>query len=281
MLAELSTSRAQLETEQQRAATVRAESEAARDEYRARLVRLQEQRDALYRHMREDLDAAFKRAHTDVASVIRDLQRGPTAQQAAAAREQLQALEARARQAEEAAGLEPDAPPAHLSPVDWRRIAAGDLVRIDGVREAVLLSLPDRRGRVGVRAGGARLVLPAARIGLAAPPGSSDEKSGRSGTRARVTVERAHATADVLGGGRLRCDLRGRRVEEALDELAGTLDRAAADGCNELFVVHGVGTGALRQAIREHLAGSRLVTRVCPGSEDEGGDGVTLAQLGD
>ena len=53
------------------------------------LQRLQERRDKLFRSMREDLDSAFKSAHAEVASVIRDLQRGGSAQQAALARQRI------------------------------------------------------------------------------------------------------------------------------------------------------------------------------------------------
>ncbi|MBW2696206.1 MAG: Smr/MutS family protein [Deltaproteobacteria bacterium] len=282
MLSELASSRAQLETERQRAAEVRAESEATRSEYRTRLVRLQEQRDKLYRSMREDLDTAFKQAHADVASVIRELQRGPSSQQAAAARERLQTLESRAEESASRAGVERNAAPVGLIPVDWRRIEPGDAVRVDGAGEAVLLSMPDHRGRVSVRAGGAKLLLPAERIGQASAKQPRPDTRRHSTTRpkeARVTVQRAFTAPDALGGGRKRCDLRGRHVEEALDELDSVLDRAAADGCDELFVVHGLGTGALRKAVRGFLHESRWVSKLRPGDDDEGGEGVTIALL--
>ena len=93
MLSELGASRAALEHEQREASRVRAESETARADYRARLEKLQQRRDALYRSMRDDLDRAFRGAHEQVASVIRDLQRGGTAQDAARARESLLAAD--------------------------------------------------------------------------------------------------------------------------------------------------------------------------------------------
>ncbi|MBW2230312.1 MAG: Smr/MutS family protein [Deltaproteobacteria bacterium] len=94
-----------------------------------------------------------------------------------------------------------------------------------------------------------------------------------------MTVQRAFTAPDALGGGRKRCDLRGRHVEEALDELDSVLDRAAADGCDELFVVHGLGTGALRKAVRGFLHESRWVSKLRPGDDNEGGEGVTIALL--
>ena len=76
-----------------------------------------------------------------------------------------------------------------------------------------------------------------------------------------------------------RCDLRGLRVDEALDRLLAALDRAAAARLPQLLVVHGLGTGALRRAAREMLSSSRYVTRVEGASPDRGGDGATIAHL--
>ena len=76
-----------------------------------------------------------------------------------------------------------------------------------------------------------------------------------------------------------RCDLRGQRVDEALDRLAASLDLAVADGRDGLLVIHGHGTGALRQAVRAHLRSSDLVVRVRAGGDDEGGEGVTFAEV--
>jgi DNA mismatch repair protein MutS2 len=267
MLAELSASRAALEHEQREAERARAESEAARSEYRAKLERLQERRDKLFHALRDDLDRAFRDAHGQVAAVIRDLQRGGTAQQAARARERLQALEARAREAEERARVAPGPPAPAGPPVDWRFARAGDPVCVAGGGDGVLEALPDRRGRVAVRVGAARVVVPADRV-------SARKASGPERPRP-PTVTRSLAADEPAG----RLDLRGMRVDEALDRLGEALDRAVAGGRPRLVIVHGVGTGALCEAVRRHLAVSPYVARFTPGDPAEGGDGVTLAEL--
>jgi DNA mismatch repair protein MutS2 len=81
-------------------------------------------------------------------------------------------------------------------------------------------------------------------------------------------------------GGSSRLDLRGLRVEEALDRLGGALDEATAAGSLRLEIVHGIGTGALRRAVREYLAGSPYVTKISSADASEGGDGVSFAKLG-
>ena len=101
--------------------------------------------------------------------------------------------------------------------------------------------------------------------------------------RGHVSVTRAGPDPrddEGLGGGAAdRCDLRGLRVDEAIDRLSHDLDRAAAAGREHLTVVHGVGTGALRDAVRRHLARSAYVARFTAAAAAEGGEGVTLVVL--
>jgi DNA mismatch repair protein MutS2 len=271
ILSELAASRAALDREQREAARSRAETEAVRAEHRAKLEKLQERRDSLYRAMREDLDRTFRDAHAQVAGVIRELQRGGRARDAARARERLLALEEKTRAAAVEAGIAPGADePA--DPVDWQRAHAGDPVRISGAGRGVLEALPDRRGRVAVRVGSARLLVPSERVSAAA----KSETGSPAQKRARVSLEPGLAEDPAAAE---RCDLRGLRVDEAEDRLVEALDRAARAGLGGLSIVHGLGTGALRNAVRHYLKESPYVSEFAAAAPDEGGDGVTIAKL--
>jgi DNA mismatch repair protein MutS2 len=275
MLAELSASRAALEREQRETAQIREETESVRALHRARLEKLQERRDSLYRTMRGDLDRIFGEAHAQVATVIRDLQRGGSAQEAARARERLLDLEERSRSAEEDAGATSgdDLP---RDPVDWQRAHAGDAVLVDGSRHGVLDSLPDKRGRVAVRVGSARLLVARERVQRPAA-GAVGAESAR---RPRVTLHPAEPElAASASPASARCDLRGLRVDEAEDRLVEALDRAAGAGQGLLSIIHGLGSGALRNAVRRYLQASPYVSSFEAASPDEGGDGVTIAKL--
>jgi len=80
-------------------------------------------------------------------------------------------------------------------------------------------------------------------------------------------------------GGISEVDLRGLRVDEALDQLDLALDLAAAEGRDEMRVIHGIGTGALRRAVREHLPRSHYVVECIEATRDEGGAGATRVTL--
>ncbi len=98
--------------------------------------------------------------------------------------------------------------------------------------------------------------------------------------KAQSLVKKAAAAAPAAVAAALsRCDLRGMRTEDALREVETFLDRTLRGGEESAVLVHGHGTGALKQGVREYLAGSPYVRSFRPGEGHEGGDGVTVVAL--
>lgn len=77
----------------------------------------------------------------------------------------------------------------------------------------------------------------------------------------------------------LELDVRGQTVEEALEAIERRLDSAYLAGLPFVRVIHGKGTGRLRQAIRQALRKNRYAASFGTGNESEGGDGVTVVRL--
>jgi DNA mismatch repair protein MutS2 len=77
----------------------------------------------------------------------------------------------------------------------------------------------------------------------------------------------------------MELDLRGLRVEGALEKLVSFIEAAYSAGLPFARIIHGKGTGALRKAIREQLEGHELVTKIETGHPNEGGDGVTVIHM--
>lgn len=77
----------------------------------------------------------------------------------------------------------------------------------------------------------------------------------------------------------MELDLRGQRAEDALDALERYIDSAYMAGMPFVRIIHGKGTGKLREVIRQALKDLVYVKRFEPGEEKEGGDGVTVAHL--
>ena len=151
---------------------------------------------------------------------------------------------------------------------------AGVRVELQGVRTpAHVLEPPDRRGRVAVRVGAARTVVDRARVLRVLAAEAPRLHARGSG----VSVQRESADEPA----QLDCDLRGLRVDEALERADAALQRLLGRGGGRVTFIHGHGTGALRDAIRSWLRGVRGVEKFEPGGPREGGNGVTVATLAD
>ena len=73
--------------------------------------------------------------------------------------------------------------------------------------------------------------------------------------------------------------MRGKRSDEALDALERYLDSAYLAGLPWVRIIHGKGTGKLRQTVREALSHHPHVKSYESGGDKEGGEGVTVAKL--
>jgi DNA mismatch repair protein MutS2 len=135
----------------------------------------------------------------------------------------------------------------------------------------VTVELDDLDAAVGPSNGGGSSTRDA---GMSAEAGSSSRSAAGSGS----------ASASAIRIGRMRSvasslDLRGARVEEALELLERYVEDASLAGLDRVTIVHGLGTGALRDAVRSAAARHPLVRSLRAGERGEGGDGATIVEL--
>jgi len=145
-------------------------------------------------------------------------------------------------------------------------ISAGDTVWLkDAVVPATVLSVSEERGLVEVQAGKVKMTLRLDSVEKRIPPTGAVKMGGavikREMRKPRVSLE---------------LDLRGKRAEEVEPLLDGYLNEASLCGLGRVRIIHGIGTGTVRQIVREALASHPLVTSFQPGEQGEGGDGVTI-----
>lgn len=93
--------------------------------------------------------------------------------------------------------------------------------------------------------------------------------------------EKAEATYDIRGDLENEIMVRGMTVEEATAFIDRHLQRAFLSGLDSITIIHGLGTGRLRDGIRSFLRNHPLVSSFRAGGEREGGDGVTIVMLSD
>ena len=173
---------------------------------------------------------------------------------------------------------EPEAEPA--APIIWH---LGDRARSrSGDWEGRIAALERGGKRATLEAGGMRVtvdtddLVPAiggGPVGQGAGAGySGDGGSGFASSTSSLQLERARSVASSL-------DLRGARVDEALDALARYLDDASLASLGKVIIIHGMGTGALRDAVRTAAGSHPLVRSLRAGQRGEGGDGATIVEL--
>ncbi|HPY94683.1 MAG TPA: endonuclease MutS2, partial [Clostridia bacterium] len=132
---------------------------------------------------------------------------------------------------------------------------------------ATVLSLPDSKNEVQVQAGILKMRVPADQLRLAEKQAKPAQTVVRSDTQA--------AQRSV----KMECDVRGMALDEAMAAVDNYLDSAVMAGLNEVFIIHGKGTGILRSGLRDHLRRHPHIASQRAGKYGEGEAGVTVVSL--
>jgi DNA mismatch repair protein MutS2 len=289
LLASVSDQRRRLEDER---AAVLAELEA-----------LEAERAALRTHRDQSkarLDKQLARSHGDAMSALKGARREIDHVRAELKRRidelTVDDLKAATRQVSAAAATiaqhEPKRPMPPGKPARERDLVPGAAVIVPGLGgRAEVVAAPDKDGNVEVRLGAMRASVPASEVLLdthraAAERRRQAEADAEKAQPAAPVIKVVDATAGEAGEGRAGArtidatvDVRGQRVDEAVTAVDRFIDESVVTDRDILFVIHGHGTGALRTAIRSHLATHHAVARWRAGEKTEGGDGVTVLWL--
>jgi len=268
-LAALEAERARLQAERtalqrQLAAAQAAESRARAGEAAARTAQ-QEAAARLGAAVAEELEAARE----EVAELLASLQAQPTVRKATEAAAKLGAWKAQVGGATKvaeakAAAADEALPGGEVKPGVRVRIASlgqeGQVLEVDG-KQAV------------IQAGSLRVRRPLSDL---VPLTGQARQARLAISAAERLAAAAEARPDAPRLADRRLDVRGLRVEELLREVERFLDRLYAEGERDCLVLHGQGTGALKQSLRAALGASPYVGSFRPGDQQEGGDAVTV-----
>jgi DNA mismatch repair protein MutS2 len=253
-----------------------AEEAAAAERERARSGMSMARKEAadMLADARRAADELLGRAEREVAEVRREVtrQRNLSRTKKPAAAEQLDELQRRAERVRAENAPTPEVETgidADVSSGPMPRVGLHGRSRTLGTQGRIA-EISGRTGRVTLETGEMRVVVPAEDVEIVAEPipGPAPRDLEADELRRRA-AERVSP----------QLDLRGERVEAALEQLDGYLDEALLAGLDEVRIIHGSGTGALRRSIRERLAEHPRVRATRTGRREEGGDGATIAEL--
>jgi DNA mismatch repair protein MutS2 len=228
-------------------------------DYKARMAQVRKEEKQILRDSRLQGESFLGWARGEIEGVVRELreqQAGRASIQAG--REKLAAISDKLKE------IAPTEKPVGAPLVNWR---VGDRVRVMATGQTGEIIGEAGVNRLRISIGSLSLVIP---LGELTPVGSDGGEKKRDLIDVGFESDSLHS---------YRLDLRGMTVEEALEELDMFLDGAVLASFELVEVLHGKGTGALRQAIGASLARDRRVRSAHLADQSQGGTGVTIAHL--
>ena len=266
VIAGLEAQRRRQETKAKEASQLLQQAERLHQEVSDRARLLNERERTLKLSQERAVQEALVQAKEEIAQVIRTLQQGPkSAQNAQKATDALQEIAQRRL---------PAKPPAKQKPSFRPKV--GDRIRIPRLNQtAEVLSAPDEDGELTVRFGLMKMTV------LLSDVESLDGQKAEMPVKQKPAPAPPPAVASppspVVRTAKNTIDIRGKHVADAEFELEQGISEATQLGT--LWIIHGKGTGKLRQGVHAFLERHPLVERFDLAEQAEGGTGVTLAYL--
>ncbi|MGI9181860.1 MAG: endonuclease MutS2 [Longimicrobiaceae bacterium] len=271
LLLELEARERQLATATQALDARLREVTRTQEELERREERLRHREKEAERRARQQARDLLLRARGEVEAAIQEVRSSADQEKLEeAARAARRRVEEEAKRQRERAPRTPSTPPApkrgEALPVE-----VGVRVRIESLgRTGRVIELRD--GKAMVEAGGMRLLLPREDL-TTLPPGDQETPQPQR----RVPSGGGYVSVEVEA--RPEVDLRGLRTDELELELGRALDAALMSGLPTFRIIHGKGTGALRDRVVELIQRDRRIATFRPGERYEGGTGVTVVEF--
>lgn len=276
VVSQLEEKRQTLEKELELARAERAEAHAAGERARRQLDELDRKRKKEIELAQGEARRIVERARAQAEQLLGEIEELRRQKNSAgfSSQEAKSRLRSRIRAVDDA--IDPVAPREEGAYTLPRPLKAGDEVRIADIdKTGVVLTPPDSSGMVQVQAGIIKTRVPVSGLrlvetGKSAAQGIPERPVSRT---VRGVTSRANREA------RMEIDLRGRMTDEGILELDRFLDDAVLGGIDQIAVIHGKGTGALRAAVQQFLRTHPAVRSYRLGGYGEGDTGVTIVDL--
>jgi DNA mismatch repair protein MutS2 len=269
LLSELEQREAKLRDLEKEAAEIAADARERTQRLAQREAAVRERERNAERDARREARRLILDARAEVDRTIRELRESAAAVVDESAKEARRRMEQLAASQGEALSAldEADARPAEAPPNEKSEISEGDFVSVTslGGRPARVVDLRD--GDAVVSFGSVKMTVPRSVLIRARPP----EGTERIQINIRGDIPEVEARSEI--------DIRGFRAADIEDILMQAVDSAVRADLKSLRIIHGKGTGALRERVAEMLRKESRVSSFRLGAWNEGGAGVTIAEL--
>ncbi|WFA09875.1 endonuclease MutS2 [Tissierella sp. Yu-01] len=150
-----------------------------------------------------------------------------------------------------------------------KNLKVGETVEVLTLNQVgTVLSSPDEKGNLEVQIG-----IMKVNVHISTLRRTQNEDNEKSTFKAKKIVSNKSKMI------KNEIDLRGKTIEEGILDIDKYLDDSYIAGLKEVFIIHGKGTGALRDGVKNYLRGHKHVKSYRSGKYGEGGDGVTVVEI--
>ena len=256
--------RRQAEEERRLAAAERDATAKLREEMEKQRARLEGEREGLRAKAREDSRRLVNETREEMEKLVAAIRAIPGLDQRAADRVIQRSRDAlRKREADLAEPMEKKPQDPGTAP---KQVRPGETVRILSLdQKATVLSPADAKGDVQVQAGIMKLTVKLKDLRLI-----QDAAPTKGVGKVQLDAQRQAG---------LELDVRGKLVDEAILEVDRYIDNCLMSGLDQVSIIHGKGTGALRAGIQDYLKRDKRVKSYRMGAYGEGDAGVTVVTL--
>lgn len=271
ILTNLETSRKTLDKERETIAAYKREIERLKMETSQKQEKLEAQRDRILREANEKAHAILEDAKETADETMRNFHKFGKANISAAEMEK-ERERLRKKMAKTRSGMtpEPAKPKKQYKPSDFK---LGESVKVLSMNlTGSVVSLPDAKGNLDVQMGILRSKVNICDLEIIDEKPNYLQKTAKRTGKGKIKMNKSLTVATEI-------NLLGKTVDEAVAELDKYLDDASLAHLSSVRIVHGKGTGALRQGIHKYLKRQKHVKSFRLGAFGEGDAGVTIAEL--
>lgn len=258
------------ENEREEAEKIRQNVQKLQEEYEDRREKLERDRNAVLNKARQEAKRMLKEAKDEAEDIIREIRNTASIQEEADRNRKIEEARKRLKgklDVYEDSLAESMVPRKNLKPL--KNVKPGDSVFIVTLNQmGNVLTYPDPKGEVTVQVGIMKINVHMSNLVF------KDNGQGDKNYTSSIKI-----TADKSKTIGMSIDVRGQTLDEAVLNVDKYLDDAYLASLNEVTIIHGKGTGVLRQGISDMLKHNSHVKAYRPGRYGEGGTGVTVVEI--
>ena len=267
----METNRRTIEKEQAQIAAYRREIEELKRELHAKHDKLDERKERIIQEANEKANAILREAKEVADETMKQFRKfGKENISAAELEKERERLRQKMAKTQTGMKIEPKKPKKQHKPSDFR---LGESVKVLSMNlKGSVSSLPDAKGNLFVQMGILRSQVHISDLEIIDEPLSATEKQYHRTSSGKMKMSKSMSVSPEI-------NLLGKTVDEALAELDKYLDDAYLSHLSPVRIVHGKGTGALRNGIHNYLKRQKHVKSYRLGTFGEGDAGVTIVEF--